>query len=145
MGCGEPAYRIASHIFARVANFLEPVIVLKIGKFLDKTYQTVLGSHYFRWNICGFRSMRESVFALRDLVNLKISIIGKYTASGFQFYWTHPWPESICIMISVLKISTVSLDISFTCIQIWYDMTARTHDLGHFQGIIIRLYDNRRQ
>ena len=47
------------------------------------------------------------------------------------------------------KISTVSLDIIFTCIQIWYDMTAHTHNffanLGHFQGIIICLYDNKRQ
>ena len=48
MGSGEPAYRIASSIFSRFANFLEPVIVLKNGKFLDKIYQTVLGSHYFR-------------------------------------------------------------------------------------------------
>ena len=41
------------------------------------------------------------------------------------------------------------MDIIFTCIQIWYDMAARTHDffanLGHFQGIIIWLYDNKRQ
>ena len=34
MGSGDPAYHISSHIFA---NFLEPVIVLKIGKFPDKT------------------------------------------------------------------------------------------------------------
>ena len=38
MGSGEPAYRIASRIFARFANFLEPVIVLKIGNFPDKIY-----------------------------------------------------------------------------------------------------------
>ena len=38
MGSGEPAYRITSGIFARFANFLEPVIVLKIGKFQDKIY-----------------------------------------------------------------------------------------------------------
>ena len=38
MGSGEPAYRIASRIFARFANFLEPVVVLKIGKFPDKIY-----------------------------------------------------------------------------------------------------------
>ena len=94
----------------------------------------------------GFQSIRESVFALWDPVNLKISIIGKYTASGFPFYQK---PESICILMSILKILTVSLDIIFTCIQIWYDMAARTHDffanLGHFQGIIICLYDNKRQ
>ena len=36
MGSGEPAYRIASRIFARFANFLESVVVLKIGKFPDK-------------------------------------------------------------------------------------------------------------
>ena len=34
----EPAYHIPSHIFARFTNFLEPVIVLKIGKFPDKIY-----------------------------------------------------------------------------------------------------------
>ena len=38
MGSGEPAYRIASRIFEKFANFLEPVIVLKIGKFPDKIY-----------------------------------------------------------------------------------------------------------
>ena len=38
MGSGEPAYRTASRIFARFTNFLEPVIVLKIGKFPDKLY-----------------------------------------------------------------------------------------------------------
>ena len=38
MSSGEPAYRIASRIFARFANFLEPVIVLKIDKFPDKIY-----------------------------------------------------------------------------------------------------------
>ena len=38
MGSSEPAYHIASHIFSRSANFLEPVIVLKIGKFPDKIY-----------------------------------------------------------------------------------------------------------
>ena len=38
MGSGEQAYRIASSIFAKFANFLEPVIVLKIGKFPDKIY-----------------------------------------------------------------------------------------------------------
>ena len=38
MGSGEPAYHKASRIFARFANFLEPVIVLKIDKFPDKIY-----------------------------------------------------------------------------------------------------------
>ena len=38
MDSGEPAYCIASRIFARFANFLEPVIVLKIDKFPDKIY-----------------------------------------------------------------------------------------------------------
>ena len=38
MGSGKPAFRIASRIFARLVNFLEPVIVLKIGKFPDKIY-----------------------------------------------------------------------------------------------------------
>ena len=37
-GSGKPAYRIASCIFARFMNFLEPVIVLKIGKLPDKIY-----------------------------------------------------------------------------------------------------------
>ena len=36
MGSGEPAYGIASRIFTRFANFLEPVIVLQIDKFPDK-------------------------------------------------------------------------------------------------------------
>ena len=30
--------------------------------------------------------------------------------------------------MSILKISTATLDISFTYIQIWYNMAARTHD-----------------
>ena len=34
MGSDEPAYRVA-----RFTNFLEPVIVLKVGKFSDKIYQ----------------------------------------------------------------------------------------------------------
>ena len=47
MGSGEPADRITSRIFTRFANFLEPVIVLKIGKFPDKIYVfQLLGSHY---------------------------------------------------------------------------------------------------
>ena len=124
MGSGEPAYRIASRIFARFTNFLEPVVVLKIGKFPDKIYcvSTVLGSHYFRWNVCGFHSMHESVFALRDPLNLKISIIGKHTASGFRFYWTHSTPSRnpSVSWYQFIKISTVSLDIIFTCIQVWY-------------------------
>ena len=36
MGSGKPAYCIASRIFARFTNFLEPVIILKIIKFPDK-------------------------------------------------------------------------------------------------------------
>ena len=64
MGSGEPAYRIASRIFARFANFLEPVIVLiyrQISCQNLSVFQTVLGSHYSRWNVCGLRSMRKSV------------------------------------------------------------------------------------
>ena len=38
MGSGEPAYRIANRIFARFANFLEPVVIVKIGRFPDKIY-----------------------------------------------------------------------------------------------------------
>ena len=38
MGSGKLAFRITSCIFARFANFLEPVIVLKIGKFADKIF-----------------------------------------------------------------------------------------------------------
>ena len=69
MGSGKPAYCIASRIFA---NFLQPVIVLK-----QSLASIIAGDMYV------FRSMRESVFALRDPVNLKITIIGKCTASGF--------------------------------------------------------------
>ena len=64
MGSGQPAYRIASRIFARFANFLEPVIVLiyrQISWQNLSVFQTVLGSHYFQWNVCGFRSMRKSI------------------------------------------------------------------------------------
>ena len=72
MGSGKQAYRIASRIFPKFANFLQPVIVLK-----QSLASIISGDMYV------FRSMRESVFALRDPVNLKITIIGKCTASGF--------------------------------------------------------------
>ena len=46
MASGEPAHFIASQTFARYANFLEPVIVLKIDKFPNKIYLS-LGDHSF--------------------------------------------------------------------------------------------------
>ena len=66
--------------------------------------------------------MRESVLALLDPVSLKISITGKYTASGFRFTEHTVLSAGIHLYrdINSKNISTVSLDINFTCIPIWY-------------------------
>ena len=52
-------------------------------------------------------------FALRDPVSLKISIIGKYTASGFRFTECTVLLAGIHLYrdISSKNVSTVSLDI----------------------------------
>ena len=76
MGSGEPAYCIPRRIFA---NFLEPVIVLKISKFPDKILSVLAAI------------ISSEMYV--DPVNLKISIIGKYTASGFPFYRPHSTPS----------------------------------------------------
>ena len=61
------------------------------------------------------------VFALRDPVNLKISIIGKYTASGFRFYWTHSTPSQNP------SVSWYQCDKCQLFHWISYKMLARTH------------------
>ena len=148
MASGESAYLIASRIFARFVNFPEHFIV--------KIYLCFKQSIHFRWNVCGFRSVHGLVFDLRKPVHLKISIIGKYPARGFRFYIT-------CIEHTLLQAgihlyhNSISKDIScFTgCYFYMYSLSKygitwwHAHDifanLGHFQGIIICLHDNKRQ
>ena len=82
MGSGEPAYHIASPILRKVHE------LSRTCKFPDKIY-LCFNSHWqplFPGDMNVVSAMRESVCMLRDPVNLKISIIGKYTASCFRFY-----------------------------------------------------------
>ena len=95
--------------------------------------------------------MRESVFALRDPVNLKISITENTQLVVSDFI------ERTVVLAGIhLYRDISSKNINWFIGYYFYmypnmekNMAARTHgffaNLGHFQGMIICLYDNKRQ